>query len=238
MVLTIAVVLLLQPQPSLTGISTGTSMHTPTGASAANAFVSTPSSAVTAQASRETETASTTGAEATAIHWNLDAVKFDTSMNLDRGDKGTAKASTLATLTGVSLSDAQKQGVANLRIPDPEPAKPIPMTPAETLHPSRAWLALSFAQSSAAAFDAYSTRQAIGHGAVEADPLLRPFAHSGAIYGAIQVGPVILDYVARRMQRSENNFFRRTWWAPQSLATVGFIFSGVHNMNVSNRLAR
>jgi hypothetical protein len=52
------------------------------------------------------------------------------------------------------------------------------------------------------------------------------------------VGPVILDYVARRMQRSENNFFRRTWWAPQSLATAGFIFSGVHNMNVSNRLAR
>jgi hypothetical protein len=235
MVLAIAVVLLLQPQPSLTGISTGPSTHTSTGASAANAFVSTPSSAVTAQASEETETASTTGAEATAIHWNLDAVKFDTSMNLDRGDKGTAKVSTL---TDGSLGDTQKQGVANLRIPDPEPAKPIPMTPAETLHPSRAWLALSFAQSSAAAFDAYSTRQAIGHGAVERDPLLRPFAHSGAIYGAIQVGPVILDYVARRMQRSENNLFRRTWWAPQSLATAGFIFSGVHNMNVSNRLAR
>jgi hypothetical protein len=180
---------------------------------------------------------SETAVESTPIHWNLDLVTFDKpSLTLDKGDKSTAKGPALASLNNVSLSDAQKQGISTVRIPDPEPAKPIQMTPAETLHPSRAWLALSFVQHSAATFDAYSTRQAIGRGAVESDPIMRPFAHSGALYGAIQVGPVLLDFVARRMQRSENNFFRRMWWMPQSVATAGFLFSGVHNMGVPSNL--
>jgi hypothetical protein len=182
-----------------------------------------------------TSTGTTDANDPTPIHWNLDAVKFDTSST---NDKDAAKGTTFASLNNVSLSDAQKQGIATIRVPDPEPAKPIQIHPAETLHPSRAWLALSLVQSSAATFDAYSTRQAIGHGAVEGDPLLRPFAHSGALYGAIQVGPVVLDYVARHMQRSENNFFRRTWWVPQSLATAGFLVSGAHNMSVANSMKR
>jgi hypothetical protein len=139
-------------------------------------------------------------------------------------------------MNNVTPGDTQKQGIATIRVPDPEPAKPVQITPAETLHPSRAWLALSIVQHGAATFDAYSTRQAIGRGAVESDPIMRPFAHSGALYGAIQVGPVLLDYVARRMQRSENNFLRRTWWMPQSLATAGFLFSGAHNMGVRGNL--
>jgi hypothetical protein len=185
--------------------------------------------------------------DAAPIHWNLKSVTFDAlstiaekganfSLVSSDGDKSAARGTTTASLTNVSLTDTQKQGISTVRIPDPEPAAPIQMTSAETLRPSRAWLALSFVQSSAATFDAYSTRQAIGRGAVESDPLMRPFAHSGAIYGAIQVGPAILDYVARHMQRSENQFFRRTWWVPQSLATAGFLFAGTHNMGVASNL--
>ena len=99
----------------------------------------------------------------------------------------------------------------------------------------RAWLALSIVQHGAAAFDAYSTRDAISHGAVENDPLMRPFAHSPAMYAANQVGPLVLDLVARRMQRSDNSFLRRMWWVPQSAAAADFIFCGVHNLHVANQ---
>jgi hypothetical protein len=234
MIVAIATLLLqLQPSPAapaaikiaITPISKATSISTTLA----------PSIGSMTSAASMTSTGTTDANDPTPIHWNLDAVKFDTSST---NDKDAAKGTTFASLNNVSLSDAQKQGIATIRVPDPEPAKPIQIHPAETLHPSRAWLALSLVQSSAATFDAYSTRQAIGHGAVEGDPLLRPFAHSGALYGAIQVGPVVLDYVARHMQRSENNFFRRTWWVPQSLATAGFLVSGAHNMSVANSMKR
>jgi hypothetical protein len=38
------------------------------------------------------------------------------------------------------------------------------------------------------------------------------------------------------MQRSQNNLLRRTWWVPQSVATVMFLFSGVHNFQVAGQL--
>jgi len=211
--------LLLQFQPSAAA---------PAAIEVATASIPTTTSTISATSAGPTD-----ANDATPIHWNLDSVTFDTASN---ADKSAARGTTFASLNNVSLSDTQKQGIATVRVPDPEPAKPIQIHPAETLHPSRAWLALSFVQSSAATFDAYSTRQAVGHGAVEADPLLRPFAHSGALYGVIQVGPVFLDYVARHMQRSEHNSFRRTWWVPQSLATAGFLVSGAHNMNVANSM--
>jgi hypothetical protein len=113
--------------------------------------------------------------------------------------------------------------------------KPVSTYAVERPRSSRTWLALSVIQHGAATFDAYSTRQAIGHGAVEDDPMMRPFAHSGAIYAAIQVGPLLLDYASRRMQHSESPMVRRMWFFPQSLSTAGFIFSGVHNLNVASR---
>jgi hypothetical protein len=91
---------------------------------------------------------------------------------------------------------------------------------------------LAVAEHGAAAFDAYTTRQAISRGAVEEDPTMRPFAHSPAIYAAIQVGPVLFDLLARHMQRSQYDFERRTWWLPQSVSTGVSIFSGVHNLSV------
>ena len=227
--------LLLQLQPSAAAPAAIKIAITPISKATSISTTLAPSIGSMTSAASTTSTGTTDANDPTPIHWNLDAVKFDTSST---NDKDAAKGTTFASLNNVSLSDTQKQGIATIRVPDPEPAKPIQIHPAETLHPSRAWLALSLVQSSAATFDAYSTRQAIGHGAVEGDPLLRPFAHSGALYGAIQVGPVVLDYVARHMQRSENNFFRRTWWVPQSLATAGFLVSGAHNMSVANSMKR
>jgi len=140
-------------------------------------------------------------------------------------------------LTTVSLdaSSQNSQALSTIRVPSIEPGTPRKFISVEDQHPRRNWLILTIVQHSAATFDAYSTRQAVSAGASEADPLMRPFAQSPAIYFAIQGGPVILDYAARRMQRSSNSFLRRTWWLPQSASTGLFLFSGVHNLHVANR---
>jgi hypothetical protein len=90
------------------------------------------------------------------------------------------------------------------------------------------------AQHGAAAFDWYSTRYAVGHGAVEENPLVRPFAHSLAIYVVSQVTPAVLDLVALRMERSRYRFVRRMWWVPQTLSGATYILAGVHNFRVAS----
>jgi len=150
--------------------------------------------------------------------------------------KSESAGATSGTLTMVSLETSEKnsQALSAIRLPDSTPAKPVRVISAET-YPKRDWILLSIAQHSAATFDAYSTRQAVATGATEADPFMRPFANSPGIYAAIQVGPAILDFAARRMQRSENNFIRRSWWIPQTASTGLYVISGVHNMSVANR---
>jgi hypothetical protein len=150
--------------------------------------------------------------------------------------KSDSTGAASGTLTAVSLetSTQNSQALSTIRISEPAPEKPVRVISAEN-YPKRDWLLLSIAQHSAAAFDAYSTRQAVATGASEADPFMRPFAHSPGIYAAIQVGPAILDFAARRMQRSPNSFIRRSWWIPQSASTGMYLFSGVHNMSVANR---
>jgi hypothetical protein len=133
--------------------------------------------------------------------------------------------------SGIEASES----LSIVRIPE-KGAKDHLFIPLETLPSRRRWIALSAAQHAAAAFDAYTTRVAISRGAVEMDPLMRPFATSSAMYAAIQVAPVALDFAARRMQRSPNNFLRRTWWLPQSLSTGIFLFSGAHNLHVAGRM--
>jgi hypothetical protein len=123
------------------------------------------------------------------------------------------------------------QSFSTIRIPE-ENGKRYATREAESVPSRREWLALMILEHGAAAFDAYSTRGAISRGAKEEDPMMRPFAHSPAIYAAIQVGPALLDVLARHMQRSQNNFVRRTWLVPQSVSTGGSIFSGVHNLSV------
>ncbi|HVB58776.1 MAG TPA: hypothetical protein VNE63_20420 [Candidatus Acidoferrales bacterium] len=152
----------------------------------------------------------------------------------NNGHVSTSAATSLAgSSLGASLQDSQ--ALSTIHIPDSESDKLSGVTLPETVPSRRNWIVLAIAQHAAAAFDAYSTREAIGHGAVEDDPLIRPFAHSTGIYAAIQVSPVVLDFVARRMQRSQNNFIRHTWWLPQSVSTALFLFSGVHNLGVASR---
>ena len=123
------------------------------------------------------------------------------------------------------------QSFSTIRIPEAN-EKRYAIRPAESAPARRNWLMLSVVEHSAATFDAYSTRQAVSRGALEQDPLMRPFAHSPAIYAAIQVGPVLFDVLARHMQRSNYNFERRCWWVPQTASTGMSIFAGVHNLTI------
>lgn len=133
----------------------------------------------------------------------------------------------------LETTEQNTQGLSTVHIAPVEPDRLHSVVVPERYPSRRAWIALSFVQHGAATFDAYSTRQAISHSAVEDDPMMRPFAHSPAMYAAMQVGPVMLDVLARHMQRSDNNFLRHIWWLPQSVSTAGFVISGVHNLHVA-----
>lgn len=132
-------------------------------------------------------------------------------------------------------SGANSQTPSVVPICEPRSAKSIRVISADRPPSRRPWLILSVAQGGAATFDAYSTRRAIARGAIETDPLMRPFAYSPEIYAAIQVAPVMLDIVVRRMQRSENTLWRRTWWVPQSASTSLFLFSSIHDFQFAKK---
>jgi hypothetical protein len=96
----------------------------------------------------------------------------------------------------------------------------------------REWIALGIAQHGAATFDAWSTRQAISTGQYrELNPALRPFAENASLYAAIQVGPLVFDYLGRRMMTSQHSWLRHTWWIPQALSTAISLGSGAHNLS-------
>ena len=96
--------------------------------------------------------------------------------------------------------------------------------------PSRKeWITLIVAEHSAAVFDGWSTRRAISRGAVETNPLIMPFAGSSAVYGALQVTPVLLDFLSRQMIRSNRGAIQRAWWLPQTISTLVSVSAGVHN---------
>ena len=97
----------------------------------------------------------------------------------------------------------------------------------------REWLALMIAQHGAATFDAWSTRQVISTGRFrELNPTLGPFAENTSLYAVIQVGPLVFDYVGRRMMTSQHGWLRHTWWIPQVLSTAMSLGSGAHNLSL------
>jgi hypothetical protein len=113
------------------------------------------------------------------------------------------------------------------------PAKPALSRIYERPAQRKAWYALAIASHSAAAFDAWSTRRALSNGyGTEANPLLRPFAHSGALYVATQVSPVFMDYLGRKMIVSQRRWVRRIWWLPQTAGTGLSLSAGAHNVGV------
>lgn len=153
--------------------------------------------------------------------------------------------------TKTTASDSSKVSAARASLPDaPLPnseatsesssvgIKPLPNSslkpamerPAPTPRQQKLWYTFMAVGHSAAAFDAYSTRRALsGNYGTEGNPLLRPFAHSNAIYAATQVSPAVMDYVGRRMMTSSHPMLRKFWWVPQ-VAGAGFSFgAGMHN---------
>jgi hypothetical protein len=92
------------------------------------------------------------------------------------------------------------------------------------------WKGLVIASSGAATFDAWSTRRAISGGAVELNPLLKPFAGNASLYAAIQVGPVLMDFAGKKMMYSRYSWVRHMWWVPQSASFVASMFCGAHNL--------
>lgn len=174
----------------------------------------------------------TSNTETSWSRMNLDSVHL---VNAEDGEtaNGNSKTDTPVTLKTVAFETTQNsQSFSTVRIPEPS-SREYGVKEAISTPSRHEWLALAFVEHGAAAFDAYSTRQAVGHGAVEDDPIMRPFASSPAIYAATQVGPVIFDLLARHMQRSEYPLMRKLWWMPQSLSTGISIFSGVHNLSVA-----
>jgi hypothetical protein len=165
---------------------------------------------------------------------------FNTTKNVAPSFKLTASAGPSTELMSNPLNAAplaagtqNTQVLSTIRVPQIRAGKPVRFVAAEDTPSRRNWLLLSFVQHGAAAFDAYATRQAIATGAREDDPFMRPFAHTPAIYFANQAGPLLLDFAARRMQRSRNPLLRRTWWLAQSASTGFFLLSGVHNLHVA-----
>lgn len=92
------------------------------------------------------------------------------------------------------------------------------------------WYSLAFAEHGAALLDAVSTRDVLRQGGRELDPVVRPFAHSPALYPALQVVPFGLDYLSLKMMRSENPIVRHIWWVPQSLSAATSIAAGTSNL--------
>ena len=112
----------------------------------------------------------------------------------------------------------------------PGPAKPGMRASYETARTRRTWYGLIAVSHGAAAFDAWSTRRALSSGyGVEADPFLRPFAHSNALYAATQVSPAVMDYIGHRMMTSDHTVLRRFWWVPQAAGATFSFGAGFHN---------
>jgi hypothetical protein len=103
----------------------------------------------------------------------------------------------------------------------------------EERHKQHIWMGLGIAAHSAAALDAWSTRQAITTaGAQELNPLFKPFAGNASIYAVIQVGPALMDFAGKKMMYSRHGWIRRMWWVPQSASFASSLFCGVHNLGV------
>lgn len=137
--------------------------------------------------------------------------------------------------TNSSASSTQNsQFLSTIHVPPIEPGKPARVVSATNMGSRKSWVMLSLAQHGAATFDAFATRRAVSSGAIERNPLMRPFAGSPSIYAAIQIAPVGLDYVALRMRRSQHTVLRRTWWLPQAASTGLFLFCGAHNLRLAH----
>ena len=177
---------------------------------------------------------------ATAI---VDGVPNTTSPTATPKDVSAPTPVTPSEATGPSMPQPRVNIDADATFADPAILEPRPFAfqPVKPAirhgHISRnetiAWYSLMAATHTGAALDAWSTRRALsGNYGREADPLMRPFAHSWTIYLATQVTPLLMDVIGKRAMMSERPWVRRLWWVPQSaMASVSFE-AGIHNIGV------
>lgn len=105
--------------------------------------------------------------------------------------------------------------------------------PVETSRQRKVWYGLMALSHAGAVFDSWSTRRAISSGyGQEANPFLKPFAGSNAIYAATQVSPAVMDYLGKRMMTSPNPWVRKLWWFPQAAGASLSFGAVVHNVGV------
>jgi hypothetical protein len=117
----------------------------------------------------------------------------------------------------------------------PSPAMTVSVSEliAEGRSNRRLWLRLAMASHSAATFDAWSTRHAItSEAGRELDPLFKPFAGNASLYVAIQAGPLLMDYLGRKMMYNRHGWMRRIWWVPQSASIAASLLCGAHNLGI------
>ena len=113
------------------------------------------------------------------------------------------------------------------------PVRPVFTRPRETPRQRKIWYGLALAGHSGAAFDAWSTYRAVSGGyGREANPFMRPFANSRAIYAATQVSPAFMDFLGKRMMVSQHGWVRKVWWLPQAAGASMSFASGAHNVGV------
>ena len=114
-----------------------------------------------------------------------------------------------------------------------QPFLPVRPRPVETPRQRKMWYGLMVVSHAGAAFDAWSTRRAVsGAYGQEANPFLKPFANSNAIYAATQVSPAVMDYLGKRMMTSQNPWIRKLWWVPQVAGSGMSFAAGAHNVGV------
>jgi hypothetical protein len=127
---------------------------------------------------------------------------------------------------------------ADPAVPEPRPFPFQPVKPAIrhsyiNRNEKITWYSLMIAGHVGAALDAWSTRRALsGNYGHEADPLMRPFAHSGTLYVATQVTPLLMDIIGRRAMMSERPWVHKLWWVPQSVGATMSFQAGIHNIGV------
>lgn len=113
------------------------------------------------------------------------------------------------------------------------PVRPVARRGEVSDQEKREWYALVGVSAGAAAFDAWSTRRAVSGGfGTEANPLLKPFAHSNAMYAATQVSPLVMDFLGRKMMTSRHNWMRKMWWLPQIAGSNVSFSSAIHNVSI------
>jgi len=170
------------------------------------------------------EDSSNTSAPAKALPAAPEAkIKTDAEM---ANNASTAPASSSASVAAITPADPA---------PAVTPAKPVAIGDRASDHDKKTWYALIAVSSGAAVLDAWSTRRAISQGAgTEANPLLRPFAKSNAMYAAVQVSPLVMDVIGRKMMTSRHHWMRKLWWAPQMAGTDVSVSAALHNLSVTH----